>query len=174
MSSLIVIGSAPCAKADLAAFLEIVRDSDLSSRKVSVMAIGLDAVNKFMGQVAFVATNHPEDIPEIKKRRQNAGGNIDYLVVSPLPGPGIDMVEPYRPPSGSSAITGTLAGIRIGYEKIILCGCPLTGNAPEGNSYAAFREGWTVNREAFGDKVRSMSGWTREFLGAPTKEWFGD
>ena len=160
---LVVIGSAPCVKEDLAR-IPVLERCDL-------MAVGLDAVDRCRLPIMYVSTNHPEDIPGIRERRAAAGGNMDFLIIGPLPGLNVDIVEPYRPPSGSSAITGTLAAIRMGYDRIVLAGCPLIGNAPEGNPYEAFRPGWESKKEELLGKVKSMSGWTRELLGGP-EEWF--
>lgn len=164
---LAIVGSAPNTLGDLYGFLA---GYDIKS---DIMAIGLDAVKLINGDVKYVVTNHLEDITEIR-RRLNSIGCFDFILVSPLPGAGVDIVEPYSPPigrSGSSAMTGTLAAIRIGYENIVLCGCPLTGNAPEGNPYEAFRLGWEDRQDEVFGKVKSMSGWTRGFLGGPTEEW---
>lgn len=162
MKPLVVIGSAPCLEADLKALGGIER--------FDVMAVGLSSVKAFPRPIQYVANNHPENIPaiaEILKRR----GDGDARMIAPLPGPGVHIVEPYRPPTGSSAITGTLAALKLGYRKICLCGCPLTGNAPGGNPYEEFREGWQAKRDELAGIVKSMSGWTRELLGGPTGEW---
>jgi hypothetical protein len=135
------------------------------------MAIGLDAVDKYTWPIKYVATYHPDEIPEIRKRRELFGGNTDYLMISQAPGPGVDIVELYRPPSGSSALLGALAGLRMGYGRIILCGCPMTGVNVAGGKYDSFQEGWKALEKELAGRVRSMSGWTREFLGAPTEEW---
>lgn len=166
---LLIAGSALCMEEDR-------RTAETVFGECDIMAVGMDAIPKLRdcaGRIKYVVTNHAEDIPEIISR-VNAINVSDYRIVSPLPGPGIDIVEPYRPPSGSSAITGALAALRMGYERIILCGCPLAGNAPEGNPYEAFRPGWESKKDELAGKVKSMSGWTRELLGYPTKEWLSD
>lgn len=134
------------------------------------MAIGLDAVHLYPWDIRFVATYHPSDIPLIKERRA-AVGNTDYKVISHVEAEGVDIVEPYEPPSGSSALLGVLVAIKMGYDKIILCGCPLTGSNGKNQSYEGFREGWVAKKDVVLGKVKSMSGWTKEFLGGLTEEW---
>lgn len=167
MTNLVLIGCAPCLREDLA---------NLPAIQADYMAIGLDAVDKYYGEIRYIATNHKEDIPTIQRlmqeRHESCGGNHEYLIIAPEKWQGVDIVETYRPPSGSSALTGALAAIRLGYERIILCGCPLTGNAPEGNPYEAFRPGWEAKKDELIGKVKSMSGWTRELLGGP-EDWNG-
>lgn len=164
---MLIIGSAPCVRDD------IERAQCLG--EFDVMAIGMDALDKYGGDFAFIASNHREDIMPIhrimQQRHEACGSGYQYLVIAPDPWPGVQIVEPYRPPSGSSAITGAFAAVRMGYDRIILCGCPLTGNAPEGNPYEAFRPGWETHRAVFDGIVKSMSGWTMDLLGAPTEEW---
>ena len=157
-SGLIIIGSAPCLEDDLSKIPEGIWD---------YMAIGLDAINKHPGRIKYMATYHPLDIKEALSRRAKAGGNTDYKVISHQPGENIDIVYLYKAPSGSSALLGILAGIRLGYDKIILCGCPMDG------AYEQFRQGWQAHLDEYVGKVRSMSGWTRDFLSLPTDEWLG-
>lgn len=162
---LIILGSAPCCQEDL--------DRIPAHDRYDFMAIGLDALDIFHGPLKYIATNHPEDIQDIRaimqQRHEACGGNTDYKIISYKPGPGVDIVQPLGPVSGSSSILGAVAGLALGYEKIILCGCPLTGNAPEGNPYEAFRPGWKVMEKELAGKVFSMSGWTHELLGGPAE-----
>ena len=81
---------------------------------------------------------------------------------------------------GTSGMFGTLIGLYLGYSKIILAGIPLDSSPhfyAQKSKYSNFdREGihksWKkINDLIFEDKVRSLSGWTRELLGEPTKEW---
>jgi len=163
---IIITGSAPCVHDDLARL-------PVRLGLYDVMAIGLDAVDKYPGHIKYVATNHPEDIPAIRTRRALIKGNMDYLVISYQAHEGVDIVQPLGPVSGSSAILGALASIALGYDRIILCGCPLVGNAPEGNPYEAFRPGWEAVKTTVIGKIKSMSGWTREFLGGPPEVTIG-
>lgn len=175
--ALIIIGSAPCVKDDIEVAFRLIFPDPWplipDPRFPDFMAIGLSSVDKYLHHIKYMATYHPAEIPEIKKRREAAGGNTDYLVISHERKPGVDILEPFTPPTGSSSHLGVLAAIRLGYKKIILCGCPMTGDCPthKGNKYETFRAGWTAKINIVKPYVRSMSGWTRELLGAPTEEW---
>jgi hypothetical protein len=88
-------------------------------------------------------------------------------------------------PLGGHATSGlgaALVGVGLGYEKIILCGIPLTDGPHNGeppwrktrftNEAADSADGmnrhWRNARDyAFRGRVKSMSGRTREWLGAP-------
>jgi hypothetical protein len=38
-------------------------------------------------------------------------------------------------------------------------------------AYESYRKGWERKLPDIKDRVRSMSGWTKELLGKPTKGW---
>ncbi len=153
--NLIIIGSAPGAMDDYFKANDLIKNKNYDA-----MAIGLDSIDQFPYLFKYVATNHVEDIPAIRKK-------VNSTIISYKQHAGVDIVQPLGEISGSSSLLGALAGITLGYKKIILCGCPLEGLAPEGNSYEAFRPGWIAEKDRVIGKVKSMSGWTREFLGAP-------
>lgn len=166
---MIITGSAPCVQEDIDAL------AGLGHYRCDWMAVGLDAVDKYPWPIKYVVTYHPDDLPGIHQRRKAFGGNLDFDVinydpprqVSELVKDGVVVLSvPYKSPTGSSALCGALAGIQMGYERIILCGCPLTDA-----KYIVFQAGWTAKKAELNDRVRSMSGWTRELLGAPTEEW---
>ena len=165
MKPLIVIGAAPCLKDDM---------QNAPKADYDYMAIGLDAVDKYLGRIEYMATFHPDEIPAIKERRKASGGNIDYKVIKHNAANDTheaDYIMEYWKPTGSSALLGVQAALGIGYKKIILCGCPLEGENAKGDGYAFFQDGWKSNIDKVKDNVRSMSGWTKELLGAPDGDW---
>ena len=86
---------------------------------------------------------------------------------------------------GSSALFATLAALKMGYEKVIIAGCPLDS---EGHYY------FEQSKETLGPiwlgfdlmawldfaeqpeavQVRSMSGYTAKIIGMADKEWTDD
>ena len=74
---------------------------------------------------------------------------------------------------GSSALFACRVGIRLGYDRILLCGVPLTSHRRFYDPYETKSEvgdratilAWQMAKEEFGDKIKSMSGRTRELLG---------
>lgn len=183
--NLIIIGSAPCLKDDFEAIEALL---SLMRIEADCMAIGLDAADGVSVPIRHVATYHNYELPAFNARRDKAGLNTDYLAHSheayrststPIDGrtwpdrkpsgaPWVDRIWPYRPPSGSSAILGIEAGLGMEYDKIIIAGCPLSGR------YEEFHKGWIARLDNIKNTVRSMSGWTRDLLGAPTKEWMNE
>ena len=168
MKPLIIIGSAPCTVDDLVG-ARCLCPSGCNvplHAAADYMLVGLDSVDKYLGRVEYLSTYHPEDIPDCLKRRSLAGGNVDFRVISHVEKAGVGIVHPHQPPSGSSALLGVLAAVKIGYRRIILAGCPL-----EDEKYLEFRPGWQAHLDKYVGRVRSLSGWTKEFLGYPTEEW---
>lgn len=76
--------------------------------------------------------------------------------------------------SGGLGIDVAVFGLKA--DKVVVCGVPLE-NGPhfyEGEQFTwqdPYRYKWTHNMNKWGDKVRSLSGWTRTQLSYPTPEW---
>lgn len=147
-------------------------DFEISSsllKKYDTMAIGGNCLYK--GYIDYMATYHEKDIFAYFNKRKLEKLNTDYLVIHHEAKENVNIVIPYEPPSGSSALLGSLASINLSYDKIVLCGCPLEGKNDKEHPYEIFRKGWIFHLSKVKDKVRSMSGWTKELLKGPTEEW---
>lgn len=176
---LVIVGSAPCVWDDLSALSSIYQGhlpmySYGDDRTAcDIMLIGLDSVDKCLWPVKYFATYHPTEIVMSQERRAKAGGNTNWTIISHQQQDGlVNIIIPLvGVPSGSSALLGVHAGIQEGYQKIVVCGCPLTGENDKGAGYEVFRKGWEAKLNEIKDNVRCMSGWPRELLGAPTAEW---
>jgi len=174
---IVIFGIAPCLEEDVENLAKIL---DLDS--CDFMAVGLDAVTRLSGRpIQHMATYHVEELSQFRLIRQKNQENLNYKTHShkqPKNGEQADYIWPLvarSPFSGSSSLLGCQAAIGLGYKKIILCGCPMQGlnnRMKRPTSYDKFQKGWVkFAPQMFGDKVRSMSGWTREFLGCSTEEW---
>lgn len=90
--------------------------------------------------------------------------------------PGIDSTS--RDHSGSSGLFAAMKMIDLGF-KVVLAGVPMDSRARFHDSdkrrkweaYSSYVSGWNKKRSVLLPHVRSMSGWTRQILGHPTKEW---
>lgn len=87
---------------------------------------------------------------------------------------GVDEVWKFNLNGGSSGCYAAAVGVALGYDKIILCGCPAdnTGNFYDPPWQDGFfkkcRPVWEfANEKYYEGKVFSMSGWTRKLLGGP-------
>lgn len=84
-------------------------------------------------------------------------------------------------PGGSSGMFAVQVARELGCSRIILCGIPMTPTPHFGQSQEVFGpqwiqaaghwKAWPRQKHLMDGWVRSMSGRTRELLGAPTMEW---
>ncbi len=134
-------------------------------------------------------TLHPEFMDDYEKQRAALGLHKNYEIVAPLPNEvgmhgkkgNIARRISYRYPGmNSSASSGGFAAkvaLDDGHDRVILAGIPMqneAGHFSRGKPWLqrdSFTIGFTLSLPHFRDKVKSMSGWTLEQLGAPTKEW---
>lgn len=171
-----ILGIALCLEEDLKSLLNMI-----DFIKIDFMVIGLDCSDRVTFDIQHIATYHVEELGQFRLRRQKINGNLDYMTHShkqPKNGEQADYVWPLvakSPFSGSSSFLGVQGFVGLDYKKIILCGCPMQGKNlinKRATAYDKFQKGWVKFAPLmFGDKIRSMSGWTKEFLGYPTKEW---
>ena len=159
---MIILGTAPCLEEDLAmlfTFFVPIAECDFT-------AVGLDCAHRYLGRIEHAVSYHAKDFKEFRERRKKAGGNLDYITHSHNANGNPDRIWPYFSPSGSSAMLGVEVAIGLAYEKVICAGVLL-----EDKEYRRFQEGWKVRYEKIKDKVRALSGFPRELLGPPSKEW---
>lgn len=161
---IVIMGSAPCLEADL---VRLLGDAPDANEAWDFLAVGLDCADRWLGRIEHAVSYHPKEFREFRERREKACGNLDYLQHSHSPVPGLEIrIWPYFSPSGSSAMLGVEASMGLGYRKIVVCGAPL-----DEKGYKRFQEGWKARLAKIKDCTRAMSGFPRELLGEPTKEW---
>ncbi len=78
---------------------------------------------------------------------------------------------------GSSGMFGYIVARHLGFERVLLCGVPMTSdphfvrNAPW-IAVRAFTKAWDARKTEMMPYVRSLSGgWTEQLFGAPDAEW---
>jgi hypothetical protein len=106
---MIVVGAHPDTVQEIEAALLII-----NILPVDFTLIGLDAVDKCKYDALYFATYHPDDIIPARANRKVLNLNIDYKTVSFTKRDDVDIVVPYKPPSGSSSLLGTLHAIQEG------------------------------------------------------------
>ena len=180
-TSALVLGGARCVWRDLDAALELFKPDAV----VCVNDVGYE----YPERIDYWVTLHPEKFKAWQELRASAGRNTDYIACSHEPNtplgprdhlPRIDKWTDYRYPgmtgSGSSGLLAVKVAQEEGFEKIVLAGIPMQVseahffNGAPWHEHGQFVGAWKIARRFLGN-VRSMSGWTRELLGAPTTEW---
>jgi len=173
MSIALVMGGAQCLFEDIAAAEKLFKPDII----VAVKDIGIT-----WPHVDHWVTYHPERLPKELAERRRAGlpdpGQIWAYQVPRKSGIDLPIKALTSTKGGSSGLLGTEVALIVA-TKAVLCGIPLDpkqvhyrrprkGGWPPGQTY---RLAWKAIYPKLKHRVRSMSGWTRELLGAPTKEW---
>lgn len=153
-----------------------------------------DMIHAYHAPIRAAVTLHPEKLPKWLRLREMNGYRppVDIVVHSGWPEwfratgrsqelkitPTLttDQMLPGQTSSGSSGLFAVKVALQDwGYDKVVLCGMPMDAERDHMNKAGkpwrgAFRhrEGWKESREAL-TNVRSMSGWTADFLGLRRK-----
>lgn len=144
-----------------------------------------DAGAAYSGPLRAFCTLHPAKLPAWLHARQAAGHPAPAETFAHKAMPGVGTVLNHRrhwpggldvPRSGSSGLFAAQVALAIGANRIVLCGIPMSVevNAFHGAKWMAavhYRRAWDIARPVLLPACRSMSGWTREILGAPTLQW---
>lgn len=177
MPSAIVIGGADCVWDDVKAARALFEPD--------AFAVINDMIPLWPDRIDYVCSLHPEKVAEWLNQRHKKGLDFHGEVwCHKIAGPrgivhkGVDHhTEDW---AGSSGLFAAKVLLEQGFDKIVLCGVPLVSESMHivrkrhWSAAHAFRSGWQRNRKSIAHKVRSVSGWTKEFLGAPTPEWLAN
>ena len=154
----------------------------------SFYCVKLAGVHWRDGRFTWV-TLHPEFMDDYEQQRRNAGLPSDYDIVAPLSTEvgmhgkkgNIARRVSYRYPGMTSSASSGLYAAKValddGFERVILAGVPMDGTIhhfTRGKIWAqrdSFIRGFEKSLPFIKDSVRSMSGYTKEILGAPSPEW---
>ena len=175
MTSALVIGGAACVWDDLAGARELFTPDIVIA--ANTIAIEIERVDHWVSY-------HPGKFAGWLERRRKRGFADPALWAhqSVKPGPDIKEVEFEK---GTSGLLATIIALRnLQAERIVLAGVPMTPepffDGPDGHSKKwvhhlenRYRGHWLEAVPELVPVVRSMSGFTQELLGAPTREWLG-
>ena len=183
--TLLIVGSAPNLMDDLAA---------ASHYRPSAHVM---AINEAAGVVKahFIASQHPDVMLRFAGLQEAKFGRHGFTTHSGFDTHGQDPRQypavNYWWPRIQCGATSAWAGVRIarmmGFDEVILCGCPMNGGdgyfmptlagstaqprfgflGPEKSLVKSFKENLAAYARSEGDGVYSMSGYTGEVLGLP-------
>uniref|UniRef100_A0A6H1ZU01 Uncharacterized protein n=1 Tax=viral metagenome TaxID=1070528 RepID=A0A6H1ZU01_9ZZZZ len=174
--NLLIIGSAPCVRDDLKRFDKTHRGDR--------MAVN-DPAMHYTGSLEHLVSMHHEYFHCWLDFRygHNYGNGKRVMTHSYRAGSGVDVAWSILNVGGTSGLYACMVGLALGYERIILAGMPMDNSGhyfdlagpltdfEHGNAIATV---WKESRNNyFKDRVRSLSGRTREWLGEPNAGWLG-
>lgn len=145
--------------------------------KGEIMAVN-DIGAHFHERVRHWVTLHPEYMPGWKSYREGHlyGQGVPATTHSNKAKPGIDCTWQVQNVGGTSGLFAVFLGLMMGYNEIVLAGLTMSNDghyfdAPWYRSDfedGAIRQVWREARtNIFAGRVKSLSGNTREWLGAP-------
>ncbi|NDY56661.1 hypothetical protein G3N56_07880 [Desulfovibrio sulfodismutans] len=160
---LVIAGTAPGWLADV--------DITLDRLSALGLRVHLLAVNRAIAEISttidHAATVHPGHL----RGWLEAGGCVGDqrpLTHGPALSGSVDVAWPSPVSLGGSSHLAVLAGLGLGYPRLILAGVCLDTGTP----YEPMQKLWWRDCNAFADRVRCASrGWLRTMLGAPDAEW---
>lgn len=145
------------------------------------------AVETFPGHIEHCYSNEPSLLQKfIQARRSEYTREFDGPRNVHSINNGVKWVWPFGG-HGTSGLGAVLVGVGLGYDKVVICGIPLDdgphngepswrrcafqSSEAAGNIETGMNSHWgRAIKFAFGEKVRSMSGRTMEWLG-DAREW---
>ena len=176
MTVALVLGGAACVWDDVRAF-------EAFGITPAIMVACNDVLVSWEGPLTAVCSLHPDKLDGWLRKRAKAGlpePEYAFADVMKADAWGFDST-PYRfagqASTGSSGLFALKVALEdLGASRAVLCGIPMDaqahfyGGGPwSGNR--THRAGWQQALPAIKGRARSMSGWTKEILGAPTPEW---
>lgn len=153
---------------------------EILGRKPDLVVATNDAGAVYPGHLDGWATLHHEQFTAWRVRR---AGNQDYRAFCIQPHlQSVDAEIVREKWSASSGLYAAQIALDVfGASGVVLCGVPLSPEAGHFFDRATawddahvFRRGFEAALPVIRDHIRSMSGWTRELLGAPDAEWLTD
>lgn len=177
LTRVIALGSAESMEADLAAAAEL---GVVPGQRGWVLVACNQAGKLWPGAVDHWCSYHGELLPKWIMERGRAGlppaGEMWTGERRAIP----KGLEVRRAPNwgGSSGLLCVSVALHLGATRVVCCGIPLdvhqghfTSPGKKWRDGGNYRHGWTNHLDRLKANVRSMSGWTRDLLGAPDREW---
>jgi hypothetical protein len=166
-------------------------DLDASPKGLDIIAVN-GAGFLCLEPLTLWCSIHGGHLVKFIEKRRRLGGDMDFAAYGNFhPGEESGNVVRWQRPNGggSSGLFTALIALELGYDRLVLAGIPIEGKRrlnyadggpeiiepePSDAGFAIYRNGWLTNLDVIRGKVRSMSGWTQELLGAPTAEWLNE
>lgn len=173
----LVLGSALCLHNDVEAALDLSEfDGVVAAKRAGVV---------WAGELDAWVTLHPERMhKEAHARAERGYPNAKRIYSHITRGPKevthqMNYKFAAQRTSGSSGLFAVkVALLELGYNRIVLCGIPMDktygridDRSPVWTGAEAFKPAFLDVLEELRPYVRSMSGWTAQQFGLPTREW---
>lgn len=165
-----VIGGAQCWRDDFAAL------QALAGGGWDGPILACNDVGTVLPVLDHWCTLHPDKMWRWQEERAQNGHPTEYVTWGTAREHGIDRVFNGLA-NGSSGLYTTSVALRLGYT-VVLCGVPMDArpnafrDEKGWQGYRGYLRGWNAVADSIRGKVFSMSGWTKNLLGAPPEDLF--
>lgn len=174
MTVALCLGGGPSLQSDLEAALSLCEPDYIIACN--------DAGTVWPGPIDAWVTLHPEKLGDWRAQREANGymPAAEYLAHGDYLPEWCDLVEflfPGQVESGSSGMMAAKVALcDFGADRAILCGIPMDRaphffGGPIWEAAVGYRAAWQQVRSQYRARIRSMGGWTAEYLGKPDLEW---
>jgi len=182
MTVALVLGGARCVYGDVEAALAL-------GHFDGVVACN-DITTRWPGPLAAAVSKHPERWAGWLKQRADAGrapparifAHLEVRNATPKALRHVTDFTEFRFPGQTGTGSSGLFALKValddlGFDKAVLCGVPMSADrghfayGPTWPDAIHYQPAWREALPAIQDRARSLSGWTRNLLGAPTKDW---
>lgn len=168
----LIVGGAWCVRDDLKAAYDLFTPD---------IVLAVNDIGAELPRVDAWCSMHPEKMQAwISRRFDNGHANARSVWTAEHKEAGPSFRKVVNPGGGSAALAAEVA-FKLGADRIVLAGCPLTSSPHffddvpwQKREVEHYKRAWSRHVSAWGPFVRSMSGWTRETYGAPTRAWLND
>lgn len=151
-----------------------------------VVVINVAGCN-YPGAIDYWVSYHPDFLAKWIEQRQRAG--YPYSIATTQLWSGIHrgrklgskgmkvLVSHFDWSGGSSGLLAVMVARQAAQcDKIVLCGIPMENTSRYDDTRPwreamSYRQAWLDAKAQLAPYLRSMSGWTKEQFGEPTKEW---
>lgn len=176
MGLAVVIGGANCVWQDVLALYAIATPD--------IVITVNDATAYYPGHVDAIATLHPRYLDDkhwISSRIERGYNKPERIFSQSRKNHVTDVIADYNWPEMTFTGSSGLFGVRVALEyyncSVVCCGVPMT---KENNHFfdnnkwgdaVLFADQWDKVLHRLAGRVKSMSGYTADLLGKPTKDW---
>lgn len=165
----LVLGGASCVWADVEAALAL--------GEYDAVIAANDVGAHWTGRLDHWVSLHPDKFDGWVRSRREKGYPDGFTTWAHKKQAGCPVDRETDDWKGSSGLFAAKVARELGFDRIVLCGVPLDAEGAHffdpkpWSAFKSFRFGWLSHRQEIAPFVRSMSGWTKEILGAPTEGW---
>lgn len=184
----LVLGGADCLFDDLAALAQLLgtpMTADQARQGVPwpgvVLAVNEAAIH-YGGRIDHWCSLHPNKFGKWKSERGawNGAPPVTWAHGDPAVAQYADRQAHLEVGGSSGLFAGwEVATLALGCDAVVYCGTPMDkrphiGRAGDWAHFSGFRANWELLHAAGKlAHMRSLSGWSRDLVGAPTSEWLG-